>query len=187
MCPKLFTQEQLALVKIRVENVPDVATCHWRGDEDGTGRQRGRPRALARATSSASGNGVRRRQSDIRIFDRLVSRDSGVGGGGARRVNVNYCKLCQKSCGSELRLFRIHEMTCPKRFEASILESIKIHVSSPFLKVSHIWRGDQKSYRKMPKRVKRDRSKETSHNEPEKPPAKKKVKKRQSLITAFLQ
>jgi len=87
----------------------------------------------------------------------------------------------------ELRLFRIHEMTCPKRFEASILESIKIHVSSPFFKVSHIWRGDQKSYRKMPKRVKRDRSKETSHNEPEKPPAKKKVKKRQSLITAFLQ
>ena len=88
---------------------------------------------------------------------------------------------------SELRLFRIHEMTCPKRFGASILESIKIHVSSPFFKVSHIWRGDQKSYRKMPKRVKRDRSEETSHNEPEEPPAKKKVKKRQSLITAFLQ
>merc|ERR1711892_1607259 len=142
---------QNALVKIRVENVPDVATCHWRGDEDGTGRQRGRPRALARATSSASGNGVRRRQSDIRSFDRLVSRDSGVGGVGARRVNVNYCKLCQQSCGSELRLFRIHEMTCPKRFEASVLESIKIHVSTQLL--NHIWRGDQKSYRKMPKRV----------------------------------
>ena len=92
MCSKLFTPEQLRQVKIRVENVPGVATCHWRGDEDGAGRQRGRPRALARATSSTKSC----RQSDIRSFDvKPVSRDSG-----ARRVNINYCKLCRQSCGS---------------------------------------------------------------------------------------
>ena len=84
----------------------------------------------------------------------------------------------------ELRLFRIHELTCPEQYEnSSILESIKIHVSSPFDKVNHIWRGDG-TYRKIVKRNKRSRSdQEQVTNEP----VQKRPKKRQSLITAFFQ